>query len=44
MSVRLGIVLDPTACISYNKDSPLATLLPAPARRWSLLYMRQRDL
>ncbi|MCP8633112.1 glutathione synthase [Pseudomonas mosselii] len=44
MSVRLGIVMDPIASISYKKDSSLAMLLAAQARGWSLLYMEQRDL
>ncbi|MFK0313233.1 glutathione synthase [Pseudomonas sp. NPDC090233] len=44
MSVRLGIVMDPIASISYKKDSSLAMLLAAQARDWSLFYMEQRDL
>lgn len=44
MSVRLGIVMDPIASISYKKDSSLAMLLAAQARGWSLFYMEQRDL
>ncbi|MBA1193985.1 glutathione synthase [Pseudomonas entomophila] len=44
MSVRLGIVMDPIAGISYKKDSSLAMLLAAQARGWSLFYMEQRDL
>jgi len=44
MSVRLGIVMDPIASISYKKDSSLAMLLAAQARGWSLYYMEQRDL
>ncbi|WP_444757276.1 glutathione synthase [Pseudomonas sp. A014] len=44
MSVRLGIVMDPIASISYKKDSSLAMLLAAQERGWSLFYMEQRDL
>ena len=44
MSVRLGIVMDPIAGISYKKDSSLAMLLAAQERGWSLFYMEQRDL
>jgi len=44
MSVRLGIVMDPIASISYKKDSSLAMLLAAQARGWSLFYMEQKDL
>ncbi len=44
MSVRLGIVMDPIANISYKKDSSLAMLLAAQARGWTLFYMEQQDL
>ncbi|MFD2643891.1 glutathione synthase [Pseudomonas japonica] len=44
MSVRLGIVMDPIASISYKKDSSLAMLLAAQARGWTLFYMEQKDL
>ena len=44
MSVRLGIVMDPIAQISYKKDSSLAMLLAAQERGWSLFYMEQQDL
>ncbi|CAD5106436.1 glutathione synthase [Zestomonas carbonaria] len=44
MSVRLGIVMDPIARISYKKDSSLAMLLAAQARGWPLFYMEQQDL
>ncbi|MBJ9974911.1 glutathione synthase [Pseudomonas sp. S75] len=44
MSVRLGIVMDPIASISYKKDSSLAMLLAAQARGWELFYLEQRDL
>ncbi|MCY1280348.1 Glutathione synthetase [compost metagenome] len=44
MSVRLGIVMDPIAQISFKKDSSLAMLLAAQERGWSLYYMEQQDL
>jgi glutathione synthase len=44
MSIRLGIVMDPIASISYKKDSSLAMLLAAQARGWALFYMEQQDL
>lgn len=44
MSVRLGIVMDPIARISFKKDSSLAMLLAAQARGWSLFYMEPQDL
>ena len=44
MSVRLGIVMDPIAGISYKKDSSLAMLLAAQERGWTLFYMEQKDL
>jgi glutathione synthase len=34
MSIRLGIVMDPIAQISFKKDSSLAMLLAAQARGW----------
>ena len=42
MSVRVGIVMDPIASISYKKDSSLAMLLAAQKRGWELFYMEQR--
>ncbi len=44
MTVRLGIVMDPIANISYKKDSSLAMLLAAQARGWTLFYMEMQDL
>ena len=44
MSVRVGIVMDPIASISYKKDSSLAMLLAAQKRGWELFYMEQGDL
>ncbi len=44
MTVRLGIVMDPIARITFKKDSSLALLLAARERGWSLHYMEQQDL
>ena len=44
MSVRVGIVMDPIANISYKKDSSLAMLLAAQARGWTLFHMEIQDL
>ena len=44
MSVRVGIVMDPIAGISYKKDGSLAMLLAAQDRGWTLFYMEQQDL
>lgn len=44
MSIRLGIVMDPIAAISFKKDSSLAMLLAAQGRGWPLFYMEQQDL
>ena len=44
MSIRLGIVMDPIASISFKKDSSLAMLLAAQDRGWTLFYMEQQDL
>lgn len=44
MSVRLGVVMDPIAGITYKKDSTLAMLLAAQTRGWSLHYMEMADL
>lgn len=44
MTVRVGIIMDPIAQISFKKDSSLAMLLAAQSRGWELYYMEQRDL
>ncbi|WP_417661538.1 glutathione synthase [Pseudomonas sp.] len=44
MTIRVGIVMDPIAQISFKKDSSLAMLLAAQARGWSLFYMEVKDL
>ncbi|MGH8279513.1 MAG: glutathione synthase [Gammaproteobacteria bacterium] len=43
-SIQLGVVMDPIAAIKPPKDTTLAMLLAAQARRWSLRYMEQSDL
>lgn len=43
MTIRVGIIMDPIAQISFKKDSSLAMLLAAQARGWSLHYMEQRS-
>lgn len=42
--MKLGIVMDPIANISYKKDTSLALLLAAAQRGWQLYYMQQPDL
>lgn len=42
--MKLGIVMDPIANISYKKDTSLALLLAAAQRGWQLYYMQQSDL
>lgn len=44
MTVKLGVVMDPIAAITYKKDSTLAMLLAARKRGWELWYMEQSDL
>ncbi len=44
MTIRLGIVMDPIAGITYKKDTSLAMLLAAQERGWELQYMEQSDL
>lgn len=44
MRIKLGIVMDPIANISFKKDSSLAMLLAAQARGWDIFYMQQGDL
>jgi len=43
-AVKLGVVMDPIADISYKKDTTLALLWAAEARGWSLYYLEQEDL
>ena len=42
--LKIGIVMDPIATISYRKDSSLSLLWAAKRRGWSLFYMEQGDL
>ncbi|MDN3555988.1 glutathione synthase [Halomonas maura] len=42
--LRVGVVMDPIADLSYKKDSSLAMLWAAQDRGWSLYYMEQEDL
>lgn len=44
MSIKLGVVMDPIAAISYKKDSTMAMLWAAADRGWSLYYMEPGDL
>ncbi|MBB3230577.1 glutathione synthase [Halomonas stenophila] len=42
--LRVGVVMDPIADLSYKKDSSLAMLWAAQDRGWSLYYMELEDL
>lgn len=44
MTIRLGVVMDPIANITYKKDATLAMLWAAQARDWQLYYIEQGDL
>jgi glutathione synthase len=44
MTVKLGVVMDPIADISYKKDTTMAMLWAAQDRGWELFYMEQSDL
>lgn len=44
MAIKLGVVMDPIAAISYKKDSTMAMLWAAADRGWSLYYMEPSDL
>lgn len=44
MSIKIGVVMDPIAAISYKKDSTMAMLWAAADRGWSLYYMEPADL
>ncbi|HDZ07788.1 glutathione synthase [Pseudohongiella sp.] len=44
MHLKVGIVMDPIANISYKKDTSLAMLVAAQERGWELHYMEQGDL
>jgi len=44
MTIKLGVVMDPIAAISYKKDTTMAMLWAAQDRGWELYYMEQTDL
>lgn len=44
MTIKLGVVMDPIANISYKKDTTMAMLWAAQDRGWELFYMEQGDL
>ena len=44
MTIKIGVVMDPIANITYKKDTTLAMLWAAQARDWKLHYMEQQDL
>lgn len=44
MTIKIGVVMDPIADLSYKKDSTLAMLWAAQARDWQLFYMEQKNL
>ncbi|MBB3190122.1 glutathione synthase [Halomonas cerina] len=43
-ALRVGVVMDPIADLTYKKDTSLAMLWAAQDRGWSLSYMEQEDL
>ncbi len=44
MSIKIGVVMDPVATIKPYKDTTLAMLLAAQAKRWQLHYLEMGDL
>ena len=44
MTIKLGVVMDPIADITYKKDTTLAMLWAAQDRGWELYYMEQPQL
>ncbi|MBA6413554.1 glutathione synthase [Parahaliea sp. F7430] len=44
MTIKLGVVMDPIANITYKKDTTLALLWAAQDRGWELYYMEPTDL
>lgn len=44
MTIKLGVVMDPIAAISYKKDTTMAMLWAAQDRGWELFYMEQSHL
>ena len=43
-AIKLGVVMDPIADITYKKDTTLTLLWAAEAMGWSLYYLEQEDL
>lgn len=43
-AIKLGVVMDPIADITYKKDTTLTLLWAAKALGWSLYYLEQEDL
>ncbi|MGQ7244676.1 glutathione synthase [Salinicola sp. V024] len=43
-TVKLGVVMDPIADITYKKDTSLTLLWAAESMGWSLYYLEQEDL
>ncbi|SFU51085.1 glutathione synthase [Halomonas korlensis] len=43
-TLRVGVVMDPIADITYKKDTTMALLWAARDRGWSLHYLEQEDL
>ena len=44
MRIKLAVVMDPIASISFKKDTTLAMLMAAQQLGWELWYMEQKDL
>lgn len=44
MTIKIGVVMDPIADISYKKDATMAMLWAAQDRDWQIYYMEQKDL
>ena len=42
--LKVGIVMDPIANVTYRKDSSLSLLWAAKRRGWALYYLEQEDL
>ena len=43
-ALKIGIVMDPIADITYKKDTTLAMMWAAQDRGWSLYYLEPEDL
>lgn len=44
MTLKIGVIMDPIASITYKKDSTLAMLWAAQDKGWQIHYMEQQDL